>query len=148
MILLIQKLYFYQIQQKKRLLKVLWVSLNQFHFLNRHIFNWCKVNRKRHMLCWYSNPYIQTIPIFKCDKWNVVSFIFSGALHSVICESSARCWRMDQNWTWTKNYSSIGAKILVKELGNIKSRHWDLYAKPDTSIGLFKKPQNVVFSIL
>ena len=47
---------------------------------------------------------------------------------------------MDQNWTWTKNYSSIGAKILVKELGNIKSRHWDLYANPDALIGFNKKP--------
>ena len=35
-----------------------------------------------------------------------------------------------------------------KELGNIKSRHWDLYAKPDTSIGFNEKPLNVVFSII
>ena len=25
-------------------------------------------------------------------------------------------------------------------------RHWDLYAKTDASIGLTKKPQNIVFS--
>ena len=30
----------------------------------------------------------------------------------------------------------------------MKIRHWDLYAKPDASIGLIKKPQNVVFSII
>ena len=35
-----------------------------------------------------------------------------------------------------------------KELCNIKSRHWDLYAKPDASIGFNKKPKNVVFSII
>ena len=35
-----------------------------------------------------------------------------------------------------------------KELGNIKSRHWDLYAKPDALIGFNKKPKNVVFSII
>ena len=29
---------------------------------------------------------------------------------------------------------------LNKELGNIKSWHWDLYAKPDASIGFNKKP--------
>ena len=33
----------------------------------------------------------------------------------------------------------------IKELGNKKSRHWDLYAKSDASIGFNKKPQNVVF---
>ena len=38
--------------------------------------------------------------------------------------------------------------IKPKELGNIKSRHWDLYAKPDTSIGLIKKPENVIFSLI
>ena len=39
---------------------------------------------------------------------------------------------------------------LARELWNIKSRHWDwdLYAKPDASIGLIKKPQNIVFSII
>ena len=36
----------------------------------------------------------------------------------------------------------------TKELGNIKSRHWDLYAKPDALIGFNKKLQNVVFSII
>ena len=30
----------------------------------------------------------------------------------------------------------------IKELGNIKSRHRDLYAKPDASIGFNRKPQN------
>ena len=29
--------------------------------------------------------------------------------------------------------------FLIKELGNTKSRHWDLYANPDTSIGFNKK---------
>ena len=36
----------------------------------------------------------------------------------------------------------------TKELSNIKRRHWDLYGKPAASIGLFKKLQNVVFSII
>ena len=35
-----------------------------------------------------------------------------------------------------------------KELGNIKSRQWDLYANPDASIGFNKKPKNVAFSIV
>ena len=38
--------------------------------------------------------------------------------------------------------------VILKELGKIKTRHWDLYVKPDASIGLIKKPQNVVFSII
>ena len=43
----------------------------------------------------------------------------------------------------------LGAYLLnIKELCNIKSRHWDLYAKPDASIGFHKKPKNVVFSII
>ena len=29
--------------------------------------------------------------------------------------------------------------VLTKELGNIKSRHWDLYAKPDASVGFNEK---------
>ena len=32
--------------------------------------------------------------------------------------------------------------VFLKDLGNIKRRHWDLYTKPDASIGLIKKPQN------
>ena len=36
--------------------------------------------------------------------------------------------------------------VILKELGKIKTRHWDLYVKPDASIGLIKKPQNVVIS--
>ena len=35
-----------------------------------------------------------------------------------------------------------------KELGNIKSRHWYLNAKPDALIGLIKKPQNFVIIFL
>ena len=34
---------------------------------------------------------------------------------------------------------------IAKELCNIKSRHRDLYAKPDVSIGLIKKPHNLSF---
>ena len=30
--------------------------------------------------------------------------------------------------------------IILKELGNIKSTHWDLYANPDASIGFNEKP--------
>ena len=46
------------------------------------------------------------------------------------------------------HYMSTNTFVCIKELGNIKSRHWDLNAKPNASIGFKKKPQNVVFSII
>ena len=48
----------------------------------------------------------------------------------------------------TINIPSYKRTYPTKELGNIKSRHWDVYAKPYASIGFNKKPKNVVFSII
>ena len=44
-------------------------------------------------------------------------------------------------YIYTQFLATLHLMIAIcKEFGNIKSRRWDLYAKPDASIGFNKKP--------
>ena len=68
-------------------------------------------------------------------------------LTTLLCRVTLKGWDFRDDCTeylQTLPLYTLGSK----ELGNLKSRHWDLYGKPDASIGIIKKPQNIVFSMI